>query len=59
VVIILGGLLSGPLIGEATDIRKYGIGSYERLILVVGISMLVSSFGGIGRVFRGKVFKFT
>jgi hypothetical protein len=59
VVIILGGLLSGPLIGGVTDIRKYEIGSYERLILAVSISILASSFGGIGRFFRGKVFKFT
>jgi hypothetical protein len=58
VVIILGGLLSGPLTSGVTDLGKYGIGSYERLILVVGISMLISSFGGIGRFFRGKGFKF-
>jgi hypothetical protein len=58
-VIILGGLLSGTLTSGLTDLGKYGIGSYERLILAVGISMLISSLGGIGRFFRGKVFKFT
>ena len=58
VVTILGGFISGPLVSGATGIRGYGFGSYERLILVVGMSMLISSFGGIGWVFRGKVLKY-
>ena len=43
VVIILGGLLSGTLTSGVTGFGEYGIGSYERLILVVGILMLLSS----------------
>ena len=54
----MGGLLSGSLVTETVDLESYGISSYEPLILMVGMSMLIGGLGGVGRFLRGKMFKF-
>jgi len=54
VVIIAGGLMSGTMVQGSADLSKYGAGSYDNLILAIGISLLVSSLGGIGWFFRGR-----
>ena len=42
------------LIGHAFDTSAYGVLKYERLILLVGLALLVSSVGGIGWFYRGQ-----
>jgi hypothetical protein len=53
--VILGGLTSGNFGNGAVDVRAYGIGRYGNLVLVLGISLLVSSVGGVGWFVRGDV----
>lgn len=55
---IIGGSISGLMLRGIVDPTLYGMGKYEGIILLVGGSMLVSSFGGIGWFFRGQCFKF-
>jgi len=56
---VIGGSLSGLLTGPALNIAGYGLIKYEGLILLVGVSNLISSFGGIGWFFRDQCFHFT
>jgi MFS family permease len=48
---IVGGLVAGSLTKQAVD-RGYGAGKYEDLILVIGGSLLISSIGGLGWLFK-------
>ncbi|KAN0101644.1 MFS general substrate transporter [Hyaloscypha variabilis] len=53
-VIIAGGIMSGTMVGGNVDLEMYGAGSYENLILAIGISLPASSLGGVGWFFRGR-----
>lgn len=55
---MVGGLVSGSLVTGMVDLKSYGIGSYQPLILLVGSSLLVGCMGGVGWFLRGKIFKF-
>lgn len=44
-LIVVGGVLSGTLVGETTEFKKFGAGNYEKLILLVGVSLITSSLG--------------
>jgi len=57
-VIIAGGILSGTMVGGQANVDSYGAGSYGNLILGIGISLLISSLGGIGWFFRGRRISF-
>jgi hypothetical protein len=57
-VIIAGGIMSGTMVQGSSDVKSYGAGNYEMLILAIGVSFLVSSLGGIGCFFRGRTFGF-
>jgi MFS family permease len=51
---IVGGVVSELLVkGEVVEVA-YGVGRYEWLVLLVGGSMLVSSFGGLGWFIEDK-----
>ncbi|KAE9369326.1 MFS general substrate transporter [Stipitochalara longipes BDJ] len=58
VVIIAGGIMSGTMVGGKSNVNSYGAGSYEDLILAIGISLLASSLGGLGWFFRGRTIRF-
>ena len=42
VAIVAGGLISGNLVKRVVEPKNYGVGSYERLALLVGVSFLVA-----------------
>ena len=52
-MIIAGGIMSGTMVGGNVNLESYGAGGYGNLILGIGISLLISSLGGLGWFFRG------
>jgi len=55
---ILAGPISSSLISKSIDGHAYGIAKYERLIIFVGVTFLVSSLGGLGYFFEHTCFQF-
>jgi hypothetical protein len=57
-VIIVGGIVGSRMTGGVPILEGYGAGQYSKLILLVGISLLVTCVGGVGWFFGSKSFKF-
>lgn len=56
-VIILGGVVGSRLVGQGSDMDGNGVKAYEKLILLVGFSLLVSCLGGGCWFFGSKTFR--